>query len=216
MSNKVAGHDERTERRKTVAQVKEIPEQSDADLVARCRDGDRTAFDDIVRRYGDRIVNTLLRLLGNREDAYDAAQETFVRAYRGIEQFRGEAQLSTWLYRIATNVARNRFRDGSRKGRDRVSSIETLSENAPQLADAAAQTDRPDAVAIGRELEDALQRCLDELPETLRAAFVFRVIDGMTYEEIARVLDCPRGTVKSRLNQARRTLRKRLAEQSLI
>lgn len=204
------------ERRNTVVQVKEVRDPSDADLVARCRDGDRTAFDEIVRRYGDRIVNTLLRLLGDREDAYDAAQETFVRAYRGIEQFRGEAQLSTWLYRIATNVARNRFRDGSRKGRDRVSSIELLSENAPQLADAAAQSDRPDAVAIGRELEDALQKCLDDLPELLRTAFVLRVIDGMTYEEIARVLDCPQGTVKSRLNQARRTLRRRLAEQSLI
>ena len=105
--------------------LREARARSDAGLVEECRSGDLTAFDELVRRYKDRVYNVVYRFLGNREDALDVAQETFVRAYRGITEFRGHAQVYTWLYSIAANLARNRLRDGSRRGRDKGTSIET-------------------------------------------------------------------------------------------
>ena len=177
----------------------------DRALVERFRAGDGAAFDALVRRNQDRVYGLLWRMLGNREDALDVAQDTFVRAYRGIDGFRAEARFSTWVYGIALNLARNRLRDRSRKGRDRGVSLETLETDAPGAMPAAA-ADCPRAAAEHGELEAALAACLEHLPETLRGAFALRVFEGLAYEEIADAMECPRGTVKSRLNDARRRL----------
>ena len=185
--------------------LKEARTQSDAVLVAECRQGDATAFDEIVRRYKDRIYNVVYRYLGNHEDALDVSQEAFVRAYRGIDKFRGQAKVSTWLHSIASNLARNRLRDGSRKGRDMGTSLDAMN---PSSVGAAPENPRHDAQK--QELDEALQRCLDQLPDPCRMAFVLRTFDDMSYDEIATALDCPRGTVKSRINQARRLLREKL------
>ncbi len=185
--------------------LKEARVQEDVDLVALCQAGDATAFDEIVRRYKDRIYSLLYRFLGNHEDALDVAQEVFVRAYQGIGGFAGHAKVYTWLYAIAANLARNRLRDQGRKGRNRGASLEALQQDAPGAIGAAPESS-PRAVAERRELEAALAACLEALPEVYRLAFVLRTFEGLSYEEIAVSGNCPRGTVKSRLNQARHLL----------
>ena len=190
---------------------------SDAALLAHCRDGDTSAFDEIVRRYKDRLYSTLFRILGDYEDARDVAQEVFVRAFRGLDGFRGEAQVYTWLYRMAMNRAHYRLRDRSRKGRNRAVSLYAIESDARSVAAAAVSENRtPAKEAESRELEEVLQQCLDELPEMLRMVFALRVFEELSYDEIADVMECPRGTVKSRLNQARVLLRSRLRELSVL
>jgi RNA polymerase sigma-70 factor (ECF subfamily) len=140
-----------------------------------------------------------------------------VRAYRGLKGFQGEAKVYTWLYSIAANLARNRLRDATRKGRDRSGSLEKLQAEAPGRAqEASAVQENPRADAMGHELEEVLQKCLEELPDHYRMTFVLRTFEDLSYEEIADVMGCPSGTVKSRLNQARRMLRDRLQELAVL
>ena len=191
--------------------LKESRASSDEDLAVACRGGDGSAFDELVRRYKDRVYNVVYRFVGRHEDALDVSQEVFVRAYRGIEGFRGEASVSTWLYGIAVNLARNHLRDRGRKGRNKGVSLEALAASAPDVAQAAsAVLDTPRDIAQRREFDALLQRCLDELPDHYRTAFVLRTMDDLSYDAIAEVMACPPGTVKSRLNQARKLLRERL------
>lgn len=191
--------------------------QTDDALLEACRDGDGTAFDELVRRNQDRIYNLACRMLGSREDALDLTQEVFVRAYGAIHGFRGASQVSTWMYRIAVNLARNRLRDRGRKGRNMGESLDQLRESAPAMAEqATASPVTPRDTAERAELAEALQQCLNELPETYRTVFVLRTVDELRYDEIAEVLDIPSGTVKSRLNQARRLLHAQLAARGLL
>ncbi len=196
---------------------READTASDQELVEQSRHGDASAFDGIARRYGKRLYNVALRFLGNREDASDVCQETLLRAYESLDGYRGDARVYTWLYSIAANLARNKLRDGSRKGRDKGTSLEALSETAPAVAAAAAASRRnPGTDAMEHEMEEILQQCLAELPDHYRLPFVLRTFDDLSYEEIAEVMDCPPGTVKSRLNQARKRLRERLRELAIL
>ncbi len=204
------------ERITAVVLLREARAHSDAGLVDECRKGDSSAFDELVRRYKDRVYCVVYRFLGNREDALDVSQEVFVRAYRGIDSFRGTAQVYTWLYSIAANLARNRLRDGSRMGRNKATSLELLNETSPGMADATDSQTSPRDSAIAGETQALLQQCLGELPEHYRLAFVLRTFEDLSYEEIAEVMGCPVGTVKSRLNQARQMLRDRLKEHAVL
>lgn len=187
--------------------LREVREQADAGLVESSMRGDPDAFDELVRRYMDRVYHVIYRFVGNHEDAMDLAQEVFVRAYQGLSAFRGQAQVYTWLFSIAANVARNRLRDRSRKGRDQGVSLDGLAEEAPAIAAAHASThSNPRDAASAQELHAALEDCLATLPEGFRLAFCLRTFDGMRYEQIAETLGCPPGTVKSRLNEARKRL----------
>lgn len=188
---------------------------TDAGLVEECLNGDSTAFDELVRRYKDRIYHVVYRFLGNHEDAQDAAQDVFVRAYKGIKEFKGNAKVYTWLYSIAANVSRNRLRDGSRKGRNKGTSLEAMEENSGVTAPAPDHAG-PRATAEAKELNDILQSCLEELPDHYRMTFILRTYEDLSYEEIAEAMGCPPGTVKSRLNQARRMLRDRLRNLSVL
>lgn len=190
---------------------------SGRELAELSRHGDSTAFDEIVSRYSKRLYNIVLRYVGNREDALDICQEAFLRAYRSLDSYRGEARVYTWLYTIAVNLARNKLRDGSRKGRNKGTSLEALEEHAPAVAGTATKSARnPGTEAMEHEMEELLQECLDELPEHYRLPFVLRTFEDLAYEEIAEVMDCPAGTVKSRLNQARKLLRERLRERAIL
>jgi RNA polymerase sigma-70 factor (ECF subfamily) len=196
-----------------VVLLREARGQSDVALVDECRKGDNTAFDELVRRYKDRVYGVVYRFLGNREDALDVSQEVFVRAYRGIEDFRGASQVYTWLHSIAANLARNRLRDRGRKGRDKALSLEGLEATAPgKMQQAASTASTPSDAAMNEEMQALLQQCLNELPDHYRLAFVLRTTEDLSYEEIADIMGCPVGTVKSRLNQARSMLRNRLKE----
>lgn len=195
-----------------------IAENVDEDwsLVEACQQGDDDAFDTLMLRYKDRVYSIVYRFLGQREDAQDVAQEAFVRAYRGLDDFEGNSKFYTWLYSIATNLARNAVRDRGRKGRNQGTSLDKLQDEAPNVAQQVTQSNqRPDKAAAGHELQETLQACIETLPEQYRMVFVLRTVDGLKYDEIAAVLDCPRGTVKSRLNQARVLLREALNAQGL-
>ncbi len=201
----------------TVELIEQEESVSDAAVVEAFRNGDRAAFDDVVRRYKDRIYNVVYRYLGNHEDAQDVAQEAFVRAYQKLGQFEGRAKLSTWLHSIAANLAKNRVRDRSRKGRNKGVSLDAAREDRPGTAERWVGTNAtPEHLARQRESEAALQEALNELPAPYRLVFVLRTFDGLSYDEIAAVAECPKGTVKSRLNHARTTLHNRLREQGVI
>ncbi len=204
-------------REQTVALESKVDRHDDGRLAEACRRGDGRAFDELVHRYKDRVFAVVYRFLGDREEALDISQEVFVNAYRGIAGFRGSSRLYTWLYSIAANLARNRLRDMGRRGRGVTTSFEALQQEAP----AAVESRRVDAhtpreAVMTAELESTLQRCLNELPEHYRLAFVLRTSEDLSYDEIAEIMGCPVNTVKSRLNMARQRLRDRLRELELI
>lgn len=205
------------ERTLAVVLLKEARSHDDMRLVEACRRGDSTAFDELVRRYKDRVFAVVYRFVGNREDALDISQEVFVHAYRSINGYRGAARVYTWLYSIAANLSRNRLRDSGRRGRNMSTSLEALQEQAPGVAEAGKSSgNNPRENAMSSEMEAVLQEVLNELPEHYRMAFVLRTFDDLSYEEIAEAMGCPVNTVKSRLNMARVKLRDRLKELSLI
>ena len=204
-------------REQTVALVSETQRHDDGGLVEACRRGEGRAFDELVRRYKDRVFAVVYRFLGDREEALDVSQEVFVHAYRGLGGFRGTARVYTWLYSIAANLARNRLRDLGRKGRNVTTSLEALQEQAPGVIESGREAGpNPRDAAMTEELRETLQQCLNELPEHYRLAFVLRTSEDLSYEEIAEIMGSPVNTVKSRLNMARQRLRDRLKELALI
>jgi len=182
--------------------IKETRENDESVLAEGLREGDPAAFEQLVRQYKDRIYNVVYRFVGNHEDARDIAQETFIRAHRALSSYRGHARLSTWLHAIAANLTKNRLRDQARRGRNLATSLDAIEEQGGSFE--AGET--PREAAEKRELDEALQRCLDALPDNFRVAFILRTHEDLCYEDIADATGCPVGTVKSRLNEARKRL----------
>ena len=170
----------------------------DASLVDRLRHGDPRAFENLVIAYQHRVFGVALRMLGNRAEAEELAQEVFLRVHRAIGEFRGESKLSTWLYAITSRLCLNRLASGER--RMARQGEETLTRLASSEIGPAAEMERG-------ELETALHRAIAELSEERRIVVVLRDLEGLSYEEIAAALDLPVGTVRSRLNRARTRLR---------
>jgi RNA polymerase sigma-70 factor (ECF subfamily) len=181
--------------------VAEPPAGDSAEFVSRLRAGDRRAFEELVRTQQHRVYGLALRMLGNAAEAQDVAQEAFLRAHRGLAEFRGEARLSTWLYAIVSRLCLNRLAGGERK-RARLGD-ETLSQ-VPDTRPG------PDQALERGELEEALHRAIGELPEERRVVVVLRDVEGLAYEEIAQALALPVGTVRSRLHRARLDLKEKL------
>jgi RNA polymerase sigma-70 factor (ECF subfamily) len=177
----------------------ESPAAADQELITRSQAGDLGAFETLVRRHQDRIYNLTYRLTGNREDATDAAQDAFIRAYQALSRFRHAATFSTWLYRIATNAALDLLRR-----RPAVPPVE-LSVDHPALSD-------PEAEAHRREIGRRVHAALSQVPPEFRAAVVLVDLQGLSYEEAARALDVPIGTVRSRLSRGRDAMRAQLAD----
>jgi RNA polymerase sigma-70 factor (ECF subfamily) len=189
-------------------------ESAEAQFLERLRRGDAVAFNRLVEdRHGD-IYALLYRLTEDPEEARDLTQETFLQAFRNIAGFRGEADLRTWLYRIAVNQARNRWRWWKRRRRDRTVSLDapTSDEGGPALSAGLAQegASDPEEQALARERERALLAALSTLSRPYREVIVLRDIEGLSYEEVAQALDMNIGTVKSRLSRGRDELRRRL------
>jgi RNA polymerase sigma-70 factor (ECF subfamily) len=180
-------------------------------LVERAQAGEQAAFATLVEAYGERIFNYLCRMVNDREEALDLAQETFVRAWESMGRFRGGAAFSTWLYRIATNLAIDAIRKRKRRGwQDSVDApITTLDGEAErQLPDPSRPLE--DQMAL-HELHREVRRAVSEMPAKLRAVLVMYDFEQMSYEQISRALRVPLGTVKSRLFNARKLLRDKLA-----
>jgi len=186
----------------------------DAELVQAALAGDRDAFGELVERYQDRLFNTVLRLLGSRDDASDVVQEAFVQAFVKLESFRGEAQFYTWLYRITMNRALSYRRDGRRRSRQRgpVVSIEAVKDMAGD--EPVDRNPGPEAQLIDREQVEAVQSALLKLSDEHRQILVLREMEGCCYETIADILQLPVGTVRSRLFRARLVLKEVLRVES--
>lgn len=182
-------------------------------LIERCRGGDAAAFDDIVRSHQNRIFNLCHWMLGNRDEAADAAQDAFVRAWRGLANFRADAALSTWLHRIAVNVCLDAK---ARRARTPIplSTLEKPDESGEtRTIDPADEGDAPPETLARRERRQAVRAALSSLADHHRAVIVLFDIEGYSYDDAAQVLDVPMGTVKSRLNRARAALRVALEAQ---
>jgi len=178
----------------------------DAELIARWQAGDASAFEVLVRRHERRVFGLVFRMLGNREEAEDVAQEAFLALHRHGRRFRGEARFSTFVYRVAANAALNRRRSlGRRRARE-----EALAHRQDAGDDLPSTPRDPEDAASGGEIQERVQTALLGLPRDLRMAVVLYDIEGQSYGEIAQVLRIPEGTVKSRIHRARTALRDRL------
>ena len=178
--------------------------RSDEELVEACQAGESSAFDLLVARWEDKIRGASYRLLGSEDEARDAAQEAFLKAYKGLPAFKGEAQFSSWLYRIAVNLCRDRLR--RRKGKTLVS-LEALEDAGPVIA-----TREPGAHELVEQLDlrRAVRRAIAELSEEQREVVILKEYQGLTFLEIAQALDLPVSTVKTRLYRGLGQLRLRL------
>ncbi|PZO62802.1 MAG: RNA polymerase sigma factor RpoE [Pseudoxanthomonas suwonensis] len=179
-------------------------QQVDQELVQRVQRGDMAAFDLLVRKYQHRIAALIGRYIRDWSECQDVAQDTFIRAYRAIGNFRGDAQFYTWLHRIAVNTAKNHLAAHNR--RPPTDDIEIgdaeLYDGGARLRD----TDTPERELMRQEMELTVMRAVDALPEELRMAITLREVDGLSYEEIAQRMDCPIGTVRSRIFRAREAI----------
>ncbi|MDD2659641.1 MAG: RNA polymerase sigma factor RpoE [Methylococcales bacterium] len=183
-------------------------EQLDEDLVLRVQRGDKSAFDLLVVRYQHKIIQLVNRFVKDPSEAQDVAQEAFIKAYRAMGNFRGDSAFYTWLYRIAINTAKNYLVSRSRRSSDYevdVHDAETLG-NAPQLQG----METPERLLLNDEIIDAIKTAIDKLPEEMRTAIMLREFEGMSYEEIAEAMDCPVGTVRSRIFRAREAIDNKL------
>jgi len=184
---------------------------ADEELVLRFNNGDREAFSELVRRYQHRVYGMCLRWMGDRQIAAEVAQDVFLALFKALSGFRGDARLSTWIYRVTVNHCKNRDLYRRRRGHGRHESVDGLVDDEAAPAKQFA-SDGPDTDAHARQMEarDALQAGLDALDEEQRRIIVLRDIEDLSYEEIAQILDLPKGTVKSRLHRARNELARRL------
>jgi RNA polymerase sigma-70 factor (ECF subfamily) len=184
-------------------------------LVARFKQGDQAAFDEMVSRYWDRIYSMVHQLLRNPQDAEEVTQDAFIRAHRGLVNFRGDSAFSTWLYQIATNLARNRYWYWWRRKRDRSVSFDAPigHDNETTLAEIIpAEVESPEKEAATQELLDHIAKGMEKLGGKHREILILRNVKNLSYEEIAAILCISVGTVKSRIARARESLRAKLGE----
>lgn len=180
----------------------------DQALVKRVQQGDKSAFDLLVRKYQHRVAALISRYIQDWSEVQDVAQDTFIRAYRALGNFRGDAQFYTWLYKIAVNTAKNHLVAQNR--RPPTDDIEA--EDAVQFASGGRlrDNDTPEHELLREEIERTVSDTVAALPEELRTAITLREVDGLSYEEIAEAMDCPIGTVRSRIFRAREAIDARL------
>lgn len=176
----------------------------DQELVRRVQRGDSTAFDALVRKYQHRIIGLIGRYIPDWSECQDVAQETFLRAYRALGNFRGDAQFYTWLHRIAVNTAKNYLVAQNR--RPPTDDIEAGDAEQFDTGVRLRNNDTPEHEVLRQEIEQTVMRVVEALPEELRSAISLREVDGLSYDEIAARMGCPIGTVRSRIFRAREAI----------
>lgn len=184
---------------------------SDLSLVRRVQRGDKGAFDALVLKYQHKVVKLVMRYMRNPVDAEDVAQEAFVKAYRALPQFRGDSAFYTWLYRIAINTAKNALVSRDRSPIDYALDLQNPDESYEMHA-RLKDSETPEALVLTDEIRATVNSAIEALPEDLRTAIVLREIEGLSYEEIADAMECPVGTVRSRIFRAREAIDRRLRE----
>jgi RNA polymerase sigma-70 factor, ECF subfamily len=184
------------------------PEDTDQQLVERVQAGDKAAFNLLVLKYQHRVLKLVSRFVNDAAEAEDVAQEAFLKAYRALASFRGDSAFYTWLYRIAINTAKNALVSSRRRPVDF-----DLDLQDPEQYDRHAklkEADTPEGVLLTEEIRTVVERAMEQLPDDLRTAIVLRELEGLSYEEIAEAMDCPVGTVRSRIFRAREAIDKKL------
>ncbi|MEZ5452811.1 MAG: RNA polymerase sigma factor RpoE [Thiothrix sp.] len=179
---------------------------TDLELVQRVQSGDKRSFDILVLKYQHKVINLVLRYVHDHDTAQDVAQEAFIKAYRGLKNFRGESAFYTWLYRIAINTAKNHLVSQSR----RLPDVDIGADEAEQFSGESALKEyaTPEREMLTAEIQEVITSAIEELPEDLRTAIILRELEGMSYEEIAVTMECPIGTVRSRIFRARESIDK--------
>jgi RNA polymerase sigma-70 factor (ECF subfamily) len=182
----------------------ETSDQIDKELVLRIQRGDRDAFDNLVQKYQHKIIMLVNRYVKDPHEAQDIAQESFIKAYRALGNFRGDSAFYTWLYRIAINTAKNYLVSRSRRSAEYTVDVLEAEQvvNAQQLHG----MDTPEQELLNEEIIAVIQSAIDGLPEEMRSAIMLREFEGMSYEEISQAMDCPVGTVRSRIFRAREAI----------
>ncbi|OQX00491.1 MAG: RNA polymerase sigma factor RpoE [Thiothrix lacustris] len=179
---------------------------TDLELVQRIQSGDKRSFDVLVLKYQHKVISLVLRYVHDHDTAQDVAQEAFIKAYKGLKNFRGESAFYTWLYRIAINTAKNFLVSQNR----RLPDTDIDAHDAEQFEGESALKEyaTPERELLTAEIQTAVAGAIDNLPEDLRTAIMLRELEGMSYEEIAVTMDCPIGTVRSRIFRARESIDK--------
>jgi RNA polymerase sigma-70 factor (ECF subfamily) len=180
----------------------------DRELVARVQKGDKKAFDLLVLKYQNKALNVISRYIRDPHEAQDVCQEAFIKAYRALANFRGDSAFYTWLYRIAINTAKNYL--VSQKRRPPKDDIEASTAEQFDGATGLQDPATPEQMLMKDELEKAVYGAIEDLPEDLRTAIMFREFDGLSYEDIANAMSCPVGTVRSRIFRAREAIEQRI------
>lgn len=183
--------------------------EADKALIERVKKGDKAAFDLLVIKYQSRIINLVMRFVRNQADAMDVTQEAFIKAYRALPNFRGDSAFYTWLYRIAVNTAKNFLAVQANRRMPEVDQDPAEMEQI-DTGTALKELDTPENMLLTQEIQDTVVRAIENLPEDLRTAITLRELEGMSYEEIAESMDCPIGTVRSRIFRAREAIDKYL------
>ncbi|OEG72783.1 RNA polymerase sigma factor RpoE [Shewanella colwelliana] len=181
---------------------------SDQQLVERVQQGDKNAFNLLVQKYQSKVINLISRYVRNQADVADVAQEAFIKAYRALPNFRGESAFYTWLYRIAVNTAKNHLVAQGRRAP--ANDVDAEEAEYYDGSDALKEFASPERLMLSDEIQKVVFNTLDNLPEELKMAISLRELDGMSYEEIANVMECPVGTVRSRIFRAREAIDKQL------
>ena len=182
--------------------------QLDKELVKRVQQGDKSAFDILVVKYQQKVVNLISRYVSDQSECHDVAQETFIKAYKALGNFRGDSQFYTWLYRIAANTAKNHLASRSRKSPAYAVDV----DDAEHFTGESGLKDytNPENLLLTDEIKQTVFHAIESLPDDLKSAITLREIEGLSYEEIADVMDCPIGTVRSRIFRARDAIDKEL------
>lgn len=182
--------------------------QIDLELVRRVQAGDKKAFDVLVLKYQQKVVNLVNRYMHDQDLSQDVAQEAFIKAYRGLKNFRGDSAFYTWLYRIAINTAKNHLVSKAR--RMPATDIDAREAEQYESGEALRHVDSPEHETLKAEIHHTIMRAIAALPDDLRTAITLRELEGLSYEEIATTMDCPIGTVRSRIFRAREAIEKEL------
>lgn len=188
-----------------------IDQQSDQQLVERVQKGDTRAFDLLVLKYQHKIFGLISRYIRDNDEIQDVAQEAFIKAFRALPKFRGDSAFYTWLYRIAINTAKNYLVARSR--RPPATDIDVGDAEHFESASSLKDIENPENALYGEELKQVVEAAMRALPEDLRAAVTLREFDGLSYEDIADVMECPVGTVRSRIFRAREAIDKQVQQQ---
>jgi RNA polymerase sigma-70 factor (ECF subfamily) len=183
--------------------------QTDLELVKRVQAGDKSAFDVLVLKYQQKVINLVMRYVHDPHIAMDISQESFIKAYRGLKNFRGDSAFYTWLYRISINTAKNHLVSRSRRMPD--DDIDAQEAEQYEGGGKLREMSTPENEMMTQEIHSTITTAIEALPDDLRIAITLRELEGLSYEEISDVMECPIGTVRSRIFRARDAIEKELA-----